>query len=71
MSVARKGRQEKKRGKPQMRKVIASVIAVVGMTVLAGSASASLINSKVHANNLRLCNNRCVDNVVDVGGVLP
>ena len=54
-----------------MRKVIASVIAVVGMTVLAGSASADLINTKVHANNLRLCNNRCVDNVVDVGNVFP
>jgi len=51
-----------------MRKVISSVIAVVGMTVLAGSASASVIgdNTKVHANNLRLCNNRCLD----VGGVL-
>ena len=52
-----------------MRKVIASVIAVVGMTVLAGSASADLINidkTKVHANNLRLCNNRCVVDSVTV-----
>jgi len=48
-----------------MRKVIASVIAVVGMTVLAGSASAS-IDTKVHANNLRLCNNRCVVDSVTV-----
>jgi len=55
-----------------MRKVISSVIAVVGMTVLAGSASASFIdNPKVHANNLRVCNNRCVGSgTVDVGVVL-
>jgi hypothetical protein len=46
-----------------MRKALAALAAGVGMTILAGPASAHLIDSKVHANNLRVCNNRCVNDV--------
>ena len=46
-----------------MRKALAALAAVVGMTILAGPASAYLIDSKVHANNLRVCNNRCLTDI--------
>ncbi len=46
-----------------MRKVLSAVAAVVSMAILAGPASAVVLDSKVHANNLRLCNNRCVTDI--------
>ncbi len=53
-----------------MRKVLSAVAAVVGMAILAGPASAGILDTKVHANNVRVCNNRCLTDTVSVS-VLP
>jgi len=54
-----------------MRKVLSALAAVVGTTILAVPASAHL-DTKVHANNLRVCNNRCLTDVSNVSvDVLP
>ena len=50
-----------------MRKLIAAVVSTGVLLVGAGPALAGV---KVKANNVRVCNNRCLNDVIDIN-VLP